>query len=131
MADAKRPLFLGVTLYTHQLDPRIIPHLECCDVISLWTWKSDDLKNLEVNLARLKQMIPSKRIWLGCYLWDFGINQPMPIDRMQRQCELGLRWLKEGQIDGIIFLATNLCDLKIETVEWTRQWIARVGDEPL
>jgi len=126
-----RRLDLGVTLYTHQLDPRIVPHLELCDVISLWTWKSQDLAELEANFEKLKAMAPSKRIRLGCYMWDFGINKPMPLDRMRKQCELGLTWLRQGRIDGMIFLATNLCDLKLETVEWTRKWIAQVGDRRL
>ena len=126
-----RRLDLGVTLYTHQLDPRILPHLEFCDVISLWTWNFEDLKDLEANFERLKEMAPRKRIWLGCYMWGFGSGKPIPITLMRRQCELGLQWLKQGRIDGMIFLATNICDLGLEAVEWCRQWIAQVGDQPL
>jgi len=48
----------------------------------------------------------------------------MPLDAMARQCELGLRWLHEGRIEGMIFLASCICDLKLETVEWARNWIA-------
>jgi hypothetical protein len=128
---AGRRLDLGVTLYTYQLVPQIVPHLDLCDVISLWTWRARDLKDLEGNFARLKALMPSKRIRLGCYMWDFGDLKLMPLDRMKMQCELGLRWLRQGQIEGMIFLATNICDLKLETVEWTRRWIAEVGDEPL
>ena len=129
-ADGRR-VDLGVTLYTHQLDPRVLPHLELCDVISLWTWQSENLTDLGKNLAKLEGMAPGKRIWLGCYMWDFGNRKPMPLKRMQRQCELGLKWLRESRIDGMIFLAANICDLDLETVEWTRQWIAEVGAEPL
>ncbi len=39
--------------------------------------------------------------------------------------------MKEGRLDGMIFLASCTCDLGLEAVEWARQWIARVGDEPL
>ena len=46
-------------------------------------------------------------------------------------CELGLRWLREGRIEGMIFLASCICDLGIETVEWTRAWIAEVGEQKL
>jgi hypothetical protein len=129
-ADGRR-LDLGVTLYTHQLDPRILPHLELCDVVSLWTWQSENLTDLEENLAKLEGMAPGKRIWLGCYMWDFGNRKPMPLERMRRQCGLGLKWLREGRIDGMIFLAANICDLDLETVEWTRQWIVEVGPEPI
>jgi hypothetical protein len=55
----------------------------------------------------------------------------MAVEMMRHQCELGLRWLREGQIEGMIFLASCICDLELEAVEWTRSWIARVGAEPL
>lgn len=126
-----RRLDLGVTLYTYQLTPRIRSHLDLCDVISLWTWKSEDLAELETSLKRLEAIAPGKRILLGCYLYDFGNNRPMPLDRMKAQCAAGLRWLKEGRIEGMIFLGTNVCDLNLETVEWTRAWIAGVGGEGL
>lgn len=130
VVDGRR-LDLGVTLYTHQLDPRIAPYLELCDVVSVWTWKAADLARLEENMERFWQMAPRSRTWLGLYLWDFGAGKPMPLPAMQRQCELGLKWLHAGRADGLILLGTNVCDLGLETVEWTRDWVARVGNEPL
>jgi hypothetical protein len=126
-----RRLDLAVTLYTHQLHPRLVPHLRCCDVISLWTWKSEGIDSLEANFERLKRLIPDKRIRLGCYMWDFDAGKPIPLDRMEHQCRLGLKWLKEGYIDGMIFLATNICDLGLESVQWTREWIAKNGHQLL
>ncbi len=73
-------------------------------------------------------MTGDKRKMLGCYLWDYGRERAMPIELMQHQCETGLRWLQEGRIEGIVFLASCICDLEIEAVEWTRDWIARVGE---
>ncbi len=64
----------------------------------------------------------------------FTVEAPTPreaLERMRRQCELGLSWLKEGKIEGMIFLASCICDLELEAVEWTRSWIAEVGQEPL
>jgi len=126
-----RHLTLGVTLYTHQLAPRIRAHLNACDVVSLWTWEADDLVDLEANFARLKSLAPDKAVRLGCYLWDFGARRPMPVEAMKRQCEFGLQQLRAGAIEGMIFLATNVCDLRLETVEWTRAWIAEVGPQTL
>jgi hypothetical protein len=65
------------------------------------------------------------------YMWNYGEKKPMSVDLMRHQCELGLMWLQEAKIEGMIFLASCICDLDIEAVEWTRAWIARVGDEPL
>jgi hypothetical protein len=55
----------------------------------------------------------------------------MPLDLMQHQCELGLRWLRQGRIGGMIFLASCLCDLDLEAVMWTRDWLSQEGDEQL
>ncbi len=127
-----RKLDLGVVVYTHQLDKQIIPHLKYCDIVSLWTWDPADLAHLEDNFAKLQALAPGKRILLGLYMWDFaGKGKPMPIPLMKKQCELALKWLREGRIEGMIFLAAGLCDLNLEAVNWTRSWIAEVGDQPL
>jgi len=131
LAIGDRRLDLAVTLYMHQLSPRILPHLEFCDVVSLWTWRAQDLHHLEASFARFRELAPAQRVLLGCYLWDFGTGTPMPLDLMKRQAELGLQWLCAGQVEGLIFLATNVCDLGLETVAWTRDWIATVGPQAL
>ena len=48
----------------------------------------------------------SPRLVLGCSLYDYGAGKPMSLDAMQHQCERGLRWLKDGRIEGTIFLAS-------------------------
>jgi hypothetical protein len=126
-----RKLDVAVTLYTNQLNHNIKAHLEQCDVITLWTWLSRDLVDLEYNFSKLKKIAPDKRILLGIYMWDYGAHKPIPLDVMKSQCNLGLKWLKSGEIDGMIFLGTNICDLNIESVEWTKKWISEVGDVKL
>jgi hypothetical protein len=124
-----RRLDLGVTLYTHQLDMALGPYLELCDWISLWTWEAPELRNLEANFAKCEELSPNNSKLLGLYLWDYGLKQPMPLDLMQAQAEMALRWLREGRIGGMIFLASCICDLELESVEWSRAWIREVGDE--
>jgi hypothetical protein len=126
-----RKLDLAVTLYTHQLKKGILPYLKHCDVVSLWTWRASDLARLEENFAQCKRLLPGKRILLGLYMWDFGTRRPMPPELMKKQCTLALKWLREGRIEGMIFLATNICDLDLEAVNWSRSWIAKVGGQPL
>jgi hypothetical protein len=122
-----RKLGLWVTLYTHQLNDSIKEHLKYCDDVTLWTWKAQDLNRLAANLEKARSLAPDSRLILGCYMWDYGTHKPMPAGAMQHQAELGLKWLQAGQIDGIIFLASCICDLGLETVEWTREWIGRNG----
>jgi hypothetical protein len=129
--SAPRPLDLWVVVYTHNLGLPIAQHLEHCDVITFWTWRAEDLRDLAGNLATLEALAPRNRKILGCYMWDYGAHKPMPVESMDHQCRQGLRWLEEGRIEGIIFLASCICDLGFDAVEWTRAWIGEVGDRPL
>ena len=131
MTVAGRRLGLGVTLYTYQLDMPLKRHLALCDWVSLWTWIAPDLKRLEENMARCEEIAPDSRKLLGLYMYDYGRRRPMPVETMAMQCETALRWLRAGRIEGMIFLASCICDLELEAVEWTRQWIARVGGAEL
>ncbi len=121
-----RRLDLWVVLYTEQLDEPVSQHLQLCGKVTLWTWQAEQLRDLERNFARLQLLAPTMGKLLGCYMWDFAAARPMPLDLMQHQCELGLRWLKDGAIEGMIFLASSICDLELEAVEWTRRLIKQI-----
>jgi hypothetical protein len=129
LTGAGRRLRLWAVVYEHQLDRPLAPYMELLDLVSFWTWDSGKLQGLESNLERLEKVAPRNGRVLGCYLWDYGRKKPMPLDLMRHQCELGLRWLRQGRIEGMIFLASCLCDLELEAVEWTRNWIALVGEK--
>jgi hypothetical protein len=122
-----RRLDLWGVLYTEQLDEPVLEHLQLCDKVTLWTWRADQLRDLEPNFAQLQRLAPSIGKLLGNYMWDFAAARPMPLDLMQHQCELGLRWLKEGAIEGMIFLGSPICDLGLDAVNWTRQWLVQLG----
>jgi len=124
---------LWVTLYTGLLDSsdRINEHIQLMDKVTLWTWKGSELVHLEGNFEKLERLAPAASKVLGCYLWNYGEKQPIPVSLMEQQCELGLKWLKSGKIDEMIFLSNNVVDLGLENVEWTRNWIRQVGDQKL
>ena len=67
-------------------------------------------------------------IALRCYFFDFGEKKPVPVSAMQFQREMGLKWLHEGRIEGLVFLGNSVEDLGYECVDWTRDWIQKVGD---
>jgi hypothetical protein len=131
IAAVGRPLRLGVTLYTHQLDMELGPYLELFDDVSLWTWEAPDLKDLAEHFERCEALAPDSDKLLGLYMYDYGRHLPMAVERMERQCEMALAWLQEGRIRGMIFLASCICDLELAAVEWSRNWIAQVGDAQL
>ena len=79
-------------------EPPLAAFLDQFDVLTLWTWNSDELRELEENLAALEKIAPKKaRIALGLYIWDYHNGRPVPKELMQHQCDLGLKWLKEGR----------------------------------
>lgn len=127
LKSGPKKLDLWVVLYDHQLQHPVSDHLKYCDVVTFWTWKAADLARLPENMTAAERLAPDARKVLGCYMWDYGTKRPMPVDTMERQCELGLQWLRQGRIDGMIFLASCICDLNLEAVEWTRRWIAKAG----
>ncbi len=125
-------LDLWVVLYDYQLSLNVHDHLNACDGITFWTWKAADLQNLERNFERLEKLTDGKaRLMLGCYMFDYGTSSMMSVDLMKKQCDFGLKLLEEHRIEGMVFLASCICDMKLDAVEWTRQWIAQVGDEAL
>jgi hypothetical protein len=126
-----KTLDLNVTLYTYQLHLPIGEYLDLMDQITLWTWKPADLANLDTNLTMLERLAPKARKMLGCYVVDYDEGASVPIPAMQQQCELGLRWLRDGRIEGIVFLGNTVMDLGFEAVDWTRDWIQKLGDKKL
>jgi hypothetical protein len=99
------------------------------DAVCFRTWRARDLENLEGNFAAYRKLAPARRTLLGIYMWDFGDKKPIPIPLMEHQCRLGLQWLHRGEIEGLIFHCTPLCDMKLEAVEWSKDWIAHHANE--
>ena len=127
--DKALPITLGI--YTRELTPRAEEHLRAAGQAVMFTWKPEDINILEENLEKLEKLMGGGKILLNCYVYDFDISKPMPVALMEKQCTLGLRWLKQGRIAGMVFLGSPVVDLKLEAVEWTRKWIAEVSHEPL
>jgi hypothetical protein len=111
-------------VYDHQLELPIEPYLEHCDVITFWTWKAENLAKMQDNFRRLCDMT------LGsCYIYDYGNNQPMPMEAMKKQCAQYEAWLLDGTADGMVLCSNCCADVGFETVVWTRDWLKRIGVE--
>lgn len=48
---------------------------------------------------------------------------------MKMHRETGLQLLMEDRIVGIVFLSSWVCDIELEAVEWTREWISEIALE--
>lgn len=151
-----RPLEVWTTIYSREFDPKhpdfhdceppLAESLEHFDVLVFWTWKSDELVDLEKNLALLEAIKPKRcRIALGIYLWDYaGIDEekkktdptyqmgrPVPLDLMEHQCRLGLKWLEEGRVSDLVILGIATIDQGVPTAPWMRDWIREHGGKVL
>ncbi|MBQ7794155.1 MAG: hypothetical protein IJ366_06505, partial [Clostridia bacterium] len=52
----KAKLDLWCVLYEHQVDTDVQAWIDECDVISFWTWCSENLNKLEENIAKVEKM---------------------------------------------------------------------------
>jgi len=117
-------------VYTLNLnDPALHEFLQYIDIINLWTWQAEQIPDLDRNFATAEKLAGGRPIVLGLYMYDYsGKGRRMPRALMELQCEKALALAKQGRIEGIVFLAiTNDTD----TIVWTRDWIRKVGGEPV
>lgn len=122
---------LSIVLYSGQLHPAIRKHLELVDVVYFWTWVANDLASLEKNFRAYREIVPKKRTRLGIYMWDFGTKKPISLEMMKIQCDLAHQWLHEGEVEGLIFHCTPLCDMNLDAVKYAKDWIQKHGEETL
>ena len=122
---------LWCVVYEQDLGKPIAPVLAQMDVLAYYMWNSPSVPHIESHFDALDKLAPNKRKVLGLYWWDYAERKPMPLDLIVHQSETALRLLKQGRIEGICFVGSCICDLELESVEWTRKWIAQVGDQAL
>jgi len=131
LQGGKKKLDLWVCAYSTDLDHPIGAHVAQCDVISIWVWKGSDLTELPSILSKFEKLAPHAKKVLGCYMFDYGASKPMSISSMRFQCELALEWIQTGRLYGMVFEGSNVCDFGFDSVEWSREWIRKVGDQKL
>ena len=83
---AGRGLEIYSTYYTTLLKFPLGDYLKLLDGVTFWTWKPEELVNLASNIAKVKEIAPHLKVFLGCYLVDFTKRVSIPIPAMQRQC---------------------------------------------
>lgn len=126
--NAPRRMDIYITWYTHQvdgIDPRVLRYI---DGLTLWTWNCGELTQLEERYAKLEAAFPSHKKLLGIYMYDFPSGMPVPAGLMEHQCELGLRLMREGRLDGLIFEANSVMGAGLPSERWLTDWVRRVKD---
>lgn len=128
---APRPLPLWGVIYTQELTEERRAHLAECDKISMWTWWSDYLPQMEENYEKLRQLWDGKEIYAGCYMWDYGNGKEIPDDLMQLQLDTYYKWLREGKIAGMILCSNCCADVGLKAADMARKWMDEHGDEEI
>lgn len=128
---ACRPMDLYMVWYTHQIDSPHIDVLNHVDGFSIWTSDYTKLTELEKNFEILERKFPNKKKMLGIYMYSFLEGKPIPNEYMEIQCELGLRLMKEGRLDGMIFEDNAVMGIGLPSELWLRDWIKKVKNTPI
>lgn len=131
--ERQSPLELRVVAYDElfeKCDPRTLqPVLEQVDAVTYWTWKARNIPKMGENLVRLRRLAPNRRIDVGIYLWDFGDAREMPLKAIREQLDVALDLWRRGEIHGLVFLCSSICNRPLPAVDYVRDWLARHGDE--
>lgn len=128
-----RRLELRVVVYDELLDQRkdpkdLVPVLELVDSVTYWTWKAKNLPKLPEYFRRYRALAPGKRTYLGIYLWDFGgTHGEISAEDMKYQLDFALAKWKSREIDGVVFLATSICNRDFTAVKMAHEWIEANG----
>ena len=125
------PLDMWLVLYDHQLTAENQEQIDAFDGITFWTWNGSNLDKFRQNFDAFCAMTPGKRRLLGCYLYNYGEGAPFTKEDMAYQLDCYRTVIHQGAAEGIIFLSNTVCDLELEAVEYTREWIALHGDEKI
>jgi hypothetical protein len=90
---------------------------------------AEGIKSIDANFRKYRSLVPEKPTLLGIYMWDFGGKKELSKELMAQQLDYAYRLYKEGQIEGLIFHCTPLCNKGLAAVDYARQWIAKHGEE--
>lgn len=121
---AERPLKLWLVYYSALFAVDYRDFLELADVITFWSWTSEELANAKARLHQIIDMTPGKKHYAGCYLWNYGNDREITVEEMTFQLDLYYRLMREKQLDGVIVCSNNIADLGLPAVEYFRKWFA-------
>lgn len=122
LSKAKRPMHLCSVCYSTELDKVDEELAEGIDMIALFMgW--DDIPHIEELVEKAHKVLPGRKILLGIYMYAFDLMEPTPVNLMEEQCGTGLRLMKEGRLDGMIFESNSVMGVGLESDMWLREWV--------
>jgi hypothetical protein len=126
------PLDLWGVIYGMNLGvPSLGEYMRFLDGVTFWTWESKDLANLASEFGKAEELAQGKPVLLGIYAYDFGGEQPMPMEPMRYQCDMAIKWLQERRIEGVIMHCTCIADLPFPAVDYGREWTGKIAGQSI
>lgn len=119
-------LKMWAVLYSHELERTaelklLAPYI---DVVNLWIWNSPNIKHQETYIQQCRELFPGKPIVMGCYLRDYSIPAPVPVELVLKQIEGVAKGLERGWLSGYSILASVLIDSHRPQADAIRDFIA-------
>lgn len=131
LSNASKPIELWSTCYTKSVHKYSREMYKDIDGITVWNMQTDEIPNMDEDFSRYEDLLPDTRKMLGLYIYDYDQDRSVTLENMHFQCETGLKWLKEGRIEGMIFLTNCVMGIGLKSEYWLRDWIKKVGNENL
>ena len=128
---AGRPLEFWTVYYDRELQLDVQDYLDVFDVITYWTWYGENLWTLEETLEKVFAANPGKRFYCGCYLWDYGNGKALTREQMQHQLDVYYKFMKTGQLTGIIICSNCIADVGLESVGQMQEFLKLHGEEEM
>jgi len=124
-------LKMWMAMYQANLIEKNVPHLAQFDCISVCTWRGEDLPKYEEQIRQGKALIEGKKLYLVCYLYNYGEKREFKAEDMEYQFNLYAKLIREGVAEGVVLVSNTIADLGLEAVEYAKAWMKEHGDEPV
>ncbi len=94
------------------------------DVVNLWIWHSKDIETQEAEVKRCREIFTNHTFVMGCYLRDYTMVAPIPVEQIMLQMKSILRMLEKDLIQGFSILGSVLIDSHRPQADAVRDFIA-------
>jgi hypothetical protein len=122
-------LNMWLAMYERNLLEENLPYLDAFDCISVCTWRGEDLPKYEEILKKGKTLLAGKKLYMVCYLYNYGQKCEFTAKEMEYQLNLYAKLMREGVVEGSLLVSNTIGDLGLEAVEYAKAWIKEHGDE--
>ena len=128
MHKAPRPLELWLVYYAMLMNIDYQDYLDAADVITFWSWNSQELAAAENNIEEVILRTPGKKHYAGCYLYNYGDDRELTENEMATQLELYFKLWKERKIDGVIVCSNAVADLGFAAIDTYLNFMKQYGN---